>query len=347
MSPGLQLKVVNRLLKDIMGSELPFGGKPVLFAGDFRQILPVVRRGTRSDIVRSSIKYNSLWRDMEQFSLTRNMRADNDVDFATWLLQLGSGQLPAIDGVRDSVEIPREMVCDIANLIDFVFPQQMSLANIDEFARKIILCPRNDDCRKVNRMVLQRIDEAHRSYTAIDTVVVDDPDEVANYPTEFLNTLEPDGLPPYNLTLKVGSIVMLLRNLDSKRSLCNGTRLVVTELRRYNFKAKMLSGGAQDEIIIPAIPLTSCGEDDLPIIMRRVQFPVRLSFAMTINKSQGQTFDRVGLLLPSPVFTHGQLYVAFSRVRNSQSIIVGMCGDGHGRFVTKNIVYREVLQTTA
>ncbi|XP_050064765.1 ATP-dependent DNA helicase pif1-like [Aphis gossypii] len=286
MSPGLQLKVVNRLLKDIMGSELPFGGKPVLFAGDFRQILPVVRRGTRSDIVRSSIKYNSLWRDMEQFSLTRNMRADNDVDFATWLLQLGSGQLPAVDGVRDSVEIPQEMVCDIANLIDFVFPQQMSLANIDEFARKIILCPRNDDCRKVNRTVLQRIDGAQRSYTAIDTVVVDDPDEVANYPTEFLNTLEPDGLPPYNLTLKVGSIVMLLRNLDSKRRLCNGTRLVVTELRRYNFKAKMLSGGAQDEIIIPAIPLTSCGEDDLPIIMRRVQFPVRLSFAMTINKSR-------------------------------------------------------------
>ncbi|XP_050065995.1 uncharacterized protein LOC126555074 [Aphis gossypii] len=222
MSPGLQLKVVNRLLKDIMGSELPFGGKPVLFASDFRQILPVVRRGTRSDIVRSSIKYNSLWRDLEQLSLTRNMRADNDVDFATWLLQLGSGQLPAVDRVK----IPREMVCDIANLIDFVFPQQMSLANIDEFVRKIILCPRNDDCR-------------------LDTVVVDDPDEVANYPTEFLNTLEPDGLPPYNLTLKVGSIVMLLRNLDSKRRLCNGTRLVVTELRRYNFKARMLSGGAQ------------------------------------------------------------------------------------------------------
>ncbi|XP_060846201.1 ATP-dependent DNA helicase PIF1-like [Rhopalosiphum padi] len=344
MSPGLQLTVVNRLLKDIMGSELPFGGKPVLFAGDFRQILPVVRRGVRSDIVRSSIKYNCLWRDLEQFSLTRNMRADNDVDFATWLLQLGNGQLPEVDGVRDTIEIPREMVCDVANLIDFVFPQQMSLANIDEFARKIILCPRNDECRQVNRTVLQRIDGAHQSYTAIDTVVVDDPDEVANYPTEFLNTLEPDGLPPYNLTLKVGSIVMLLRNLDSKRRLCNGTRLVVTELRRFNFKARMLSGGAQDDIIIPAIPLTSSGEDDLPIIMRRVQFPVRLSFAMTINKSQGQTFDRVGLLLPSPVFTHGQLYVAFSRVRNSQSIRIGMFGDDRGRFVTKNIVYREVLQ---
>ncbi|XP_060871669.1 ATP-dependent DNA helicase PIF2-like [Metopolophium dirhodum] len=74
MSPGLQFTVVDRLLKDIMGSALPFGGKPILLAGDFRQILPVVRRGNRSSIVMSSIKRHSLWREFEQFRLTRNMR---------------------------------------------------------------------------------------------------------------------------------------------------------------------------------------------------------------------------------------------------------------------------------
>jgi len=62
MSPGLQFTVVDRLLADIMGSALPFGGKPILLAGDFRQILPVVRRGNRSSIVMSSIKRHSLWR---------------------------------------------------------------------------------------------------------------------------------------------------------------------------------------------------------------------------------------------------------------------------------------------
>jgi len=345
MSPGTQLTVVDRLLKDIMGSQTPFGGKPVLFAGDFRQILPVVRRGTRSAIVLASIKQNSLWRNTEKFELTQNMRAGNDADFADWLLRLGNGQLPAVNGIEDTVEIPREMVCDINELVDFVYPQQMSLANVYDFARRIILCPKNEECRQLNRQVLQRVVGAERTYYSIDTVMADDPDEVANYPTEFLNSLELNGLPPYALTLKVGAIVMLLRNLDSRRRLCNGTRLVVTELRRHNFKARMLSGSDDilDDIVIPAIPVTSGSEDDLPFQLKRLQFPVRLSFAMTINKSQGQTFDRVGLHLPLPVFTHGQLYVAFSRVRSAQSVKVGMYADGNGRFVTKNIVYREVL----
>ncbi|XP_008180455.1 uncharacterized protein LOC103308586 [Acyrthosiphon pisum] len=106
MSTSLQFTMVDRLLKDIMGSALPFGGKPILLAGDFRQILPVVRRGNRSSIVMSSIKRHSLWREFEQFRLTRNMRADNDADFAAWLLRLGNGQLPSVDGIPDTVDIP-------------------------------------------------------------------------------------------------------------------------------------------------------------------------------------------------------------------------------------------------
>ncbi|XP_060880450.1 ATP-dependent DNA helicase PIF1-like [Metopolophium dirhodum] len=273
------------------------------------------------------------------------MRADNDADFAAWLLQLGNGQLPSVDGIPNTINILPQLVCDVVDLTDFVYPQQMSLANVDEFARRIILCPRNEECHQINSTVLRRVTGAVRTYYAIDTVLIDDADEAANYQTEFLNALHPNMLPPHELTLKVGSIVMLLRNIDPKRQLCNGTRLVVTELQRHNFKARRLSGAddAQEDIILPAVSMTSGEEDDLPFRMKRIQFPVRLSFAMTINKSQGQTFDRVGLLLPSPAFSHGQLYVTFSRVRDAQSVKVGMYCDGNGRFVTKNIVYAEVL----
>ena len=84
--------------------------------------------------------------------------------------------------------------------------------------------------------------------------------------------------------------------------------------------------------------------------MQRRQFPVRPAFAMTVNKAQGQTLSAVGLYLPQPVFSHGQLYVAFSRVGRPQGIKVLVVG-GHvqgvpgvpGGVYTKNVVYREVF----
>lgn len=77
--------------------------------------------------------------------------------------------------------------------------------------------------------------------------------------------------------------------------------------------------GNNEDFIFPAVLLSTNEEDDLPFTLRRIQFPIRLAFLVTINKSQGQTFDRVGIFLPSPVFTHGQLYVAFSHVRNENT----------------------------
>lgn len=122
-----------------------------------------------------------------------------------------------------------------------------------------------------------------------------DESEVIQFPLEFLNSLPPSGMPPHELHLKIGAIVMLLRNLDIKNGLCNGTRLIVQHMGNYILGYTIAFGANKGKyVLIPRISL--CPSDtNLPFVLKRRQFPIRLSFAMTINKSQGQTFYKVGL----------------------------------------------------
>ena len=114
---------------------------------------------------------------------------------------------------------------------------------------------------------------------------------------------------------------MLLRNLSEKDGSVNGTRLRLLRIHPNILEVMITSGAHAKEIsLIPRITLTTTNSKDSHYNLRRRQFPVRLSFAMTINKSQGQTIGRVSLVLLTPVFTHGQLYVAISRTRSQDDL---------------------------
>ena len=98
-----------------------------------------------------------------------------------------------------------------------------------------------------------------------------------------------------------------------------------------------------EKVFIPRIVL-SPSDSKWPFVLKRRQFPVSVCFAMTINKSQGQSLQCVGLYLDRPVFSHGQLYVAVSRVTSKDGLRILIVENDYGDcFHTKNIVYKEIF----
>ena len=140
---------------------------------------------------------------------------------------------------------------------------------------------------------------------------------------------------------------MLLRNLNIKSGLCNGTRFIVDRVINGRLLSCTIANGEHkgNRVLIPKISMTPADNLHDGFEWKRLQFPVKLSFVMTINKSQGQTLKKVSVWLKNACFSHGQFYVASSRVGNPKDIKYFIPSiEDLPKNTTRNVVYEELLE---
>ena len=315
---------VDRSLRDIMKNNSPFGGKAILFMGDFKQLLPVVRFGSGQH---NTIQQCSWWREVNFLRFSKNWRADRNPVFSSFLEDVGNGRIDYVDVPEDS------RVTTITELIEAVYGPQ---CNND--SERQILALTLETCAAVNAMCFDMLPGALTEIPAADTYVdCNNPDD---FPHDYVESLDMKGAPPWLLRFKIGAKYMCIRNLDPQRGIVNGTMLRLVWIGRYSAQFLILSGKSAGscELFTKAMFTITPEASGLPFSILRRQFPVIPAYCLSVHKAQGQTLKKVGLIFESDPFTHGQLYVALSRVAGWECI-----STHHTSNNIKNCVLRHLL----
>ncbi|CAN0900839.1 ATP-dependent DNA helicase PIF1 [Linum grandiflorum] len=370
----LSFEAVDRTICDLMNTPQsgpgykPFGGKTVLLGGDFRQTIPVVTNGLRGDNLSACLTRSYLWSHCKMLRLHTNMRLNTStanaadlfegMTFPEWILALGDGKIPSITHPNyprsDWIKIPHSFIIPqsanpITSLVARVYPELItSYKDISYLRSRAIVAPTNHDVTLINDYILTQLPGDTKVYLSADTLTTTGSNQTElemQYPTEFLNGLSFNGMPEHELHFKQYIIVMLLRNLNPAAGLCNGTRILITHLGNNVIRGLIVGGTFEGTVaIIPRIVLDYT-DPNWPFTLKRRQYPLRPCYGMTINKSQGQTLDHIGVYLPTPVFSHGQLYVALSRVRSACGIHIALeDSTAPAPETTRNIVYKEIFE---
>ncbi|XP_058767624.1 uncharacterized protein LOC131641336 [Vicia villosa] len=274
-------------------------------------------------------------------------------NFSEWILKIGDGTMcESNDGYAD-ICIPDEFLISnfkdpIKAIVEDTYPDLIhNYLDSNYLQSRAILASTIEVVDDINQYITNLLPGEEKEYFSSDSIDKSDANSFDGYEhvtPEFLNALKTSGLLNHSIRLKVGATIMLMRNLDQFEGLCNGTRLTVTRLAAHVIKAKIISGKNIGNLFyIPRMSL-SPSQSPWPFKLVRRQFPIIVFFAMTINKSQGQSLDNVGLYLPREVFSHGQLYVAISRVKSKKELrILIHDKDKQPMISTTNVVFKEVF----
>lgn len=332
------LAAVDEVCRRIMGCETPFGGKVIILLGDFRQTCPVVRYGSRAQVIDASIKSSPLWPLFTVLPLVTAVRNAADPEYAAFVDAIGDGAGPDVD----LSILPR--VQNQAELRSTIYPAQ-TLREPIECATRAILAPTNRQVDAYNDEIMDMLEGDAQTYLAADLLKETENNEFegTNAVLDYAASRTITGLPSYQLRVKIGCVCRLLRNFSLDRALVKNVRGVVKEIgqRLITLRmVRMVSGHAvldPEDVLIPRITFEHTLRSRHTLLRR--QFPLALAYATTFNSCQGLTLDRVGVDLTHDVFSHGQLYTALSRIRRREDGYVLLQPDHDS---TTNVTFIEI-----
>ncbi|CAN1327045.1 ATP-dependent DNA helicase pif1 [Linum perenne] len=327
------MEALDRTLRDLLqvhptdSEERPFGGVSVVFGGDFRQILPVIKKGTRSEIISGSLKKSYLWEHLTHLRLFQNMRLmrsncsqSERQEIATldsWLKEIGDGVGCSILGEANILIPPDLMVGKhlgpIQDIVKATYPDILhNYQNAAYLASRAVLAPHHDMVHKVNAHVLSLIPGEEITYLSSDSIDSEKGKQNVihpEFPNELLNSLQIPGFPDHEIKLKVGVPIILLRNIDQAAGLCNGTRMVVKLLGQWFIEAEIISGSNIGEsVFLPRMTLTT-EYLSLNIVLSRRQYPNHITVQginmLTVTRLEGSSLSTTALHIESDIVWGG------------------------------------------
>jgi hypothetical protein len=360
MCSGINFTLISKILQDVRNNTKPMGGITMLGSGDLLQLPSVVKSAVNLDqVLERQIHRSITWNlHVEPILLSEPTRQKNDLEYYDLLLRIAEGDVPNADYANELPLI--HATSDTEDAQQFVYPDIENI-HLECPLDSAILTSTNISVDKHNSRLQQRNPrEIHTLYSA-DSWILPDKTEIeltdANF--EFSSNCNKVGVPPHQLRLKIGDPIMILRNLDTANELVNGTRGILINIspnRRLLVVKVVKQDKSSEQVLIPRIDFIIKVKGPKNQLRRR-QFPVRLSYAMTVHKAQGHTLRRVCLDLRAGLIPTcpGQLYVALSRVCTRQDLIilthqqnlssVGTAVNVHHYFSDERVKYVRAIDT--
>ncbi|MFM2394604.1 MAG: hypothetical protein RLZZ546_2586 [Bacteroidota bacterium] len=329
MLPKELLETLDIVLQHHRNNPKLFGGIKVICAGDFRQLLPVDVNEKPEFAFMKSCKNSLLWNAFQKICLKSNMRVqENDIDSANFILDIGNGSIGPFNDLNTAdVTLPSEVLCinNADDMVTRVYGEKLYEED------SMILCCTNKKCEEINRICIERLKTVSQVFSSIDTF-----QEGFETDVSLLHDLNPPRFPPHILEIKVGMIIMIIRNIGTDKK--NGMRIKVTKTTPHCVFGINITDGPfkGHNTVVFMVKSTYTTKDGTTF--SRQQLPIVPAYATTIHKSQCQSLNNVGLWLEKDeIFTHGMLYVALSRTRR------GLSGIFANNTTYKSIVIKKLI----